>query len=74
MILTEAVESWEAEEDDKPEADQHIEVEEKESPVDEEDEEVPKPKKKVEHVQKVRKDHINVVFIGHVGEFILSAC
>lgn len=58
-------ESWDQEEEDEtPEEDRQ------DSPAEEEEEEeevVVKPKKKPsEAVAKVRKDHINVVFIGHV--------
>lgn len=75
----ESEESWE-EEDEKPESDQQIageqeelteekelfEVEDLDEDLDEE-EERPIPKKKpAEYAPKVRKDHINVVFIGHV--------
>jgi hypothetical protein len=48
-------------------------AEEEEEEEDEEEEEeaaaIASKKKPVVPVAKVRKDHINVVFIGHVGEF-----
>lgn len=34
----------------------------------EDEDEIPKPKKPSEAANKVRKDHVNVVFIGHVGK------
>ena len=44
---------------------------EEEEEEDEEEEPIVVPKKKAaESAAKVRKDHINVVFIGHVGEFV----
>ena len=42
--------------------------------VDDEEEEVVKPVNKVKQpgVPKVRKEHINVVFIGHVGRYYVN--
>ncbi|KAL8564018.1 Eukaryotic peptide chain release factor GTP-binding subunit ERF3A [Nucella lapillus] len=59
-------ESWDqGEEDEKPEEDREDREEEDEDEEDEEPIVVPK-KKSSESAVKVRKDHINVVFIGHV--------
>ncbi|XP_070184750.1 eukaryotic peptide chain release factor GTP-binding subunit ERF3A-like isoform X2 [Littorina saxatilis] len=65
-------EEWD-QEDEKPEADQQgtedvdDEKEEDEDEEDEDDDEpIVVPKKKPAEAVKIRKDHINVVFIGHV--------
>ena len=63
MDFAEPEESWDKDEDDEEAGEEQQEEE------DEEEEVVVQPKKKpVEAAVKVRKDHINVVFIGHVGK------
>lgn len=71
LHFSEPEESWDQEgEDDKAEEDQQGADEEEEVEEEEDEEPIVIPKKKpAESAVKVRKDHINVVFIGHVGEF-----